>query len=362
MKASFFRSFEMISHFRKMEIQGKLITSLLFGVIPVVALHLHSENFHKKKNSFFRVFPPHAILTTKILDIGPKDSYFIGNTSNTVYINNYKNPFDLLIVRMNLKDTHSIHLSLAGYRQFDPSQILITVDSPNVFAIDKLSSAILRCTVDSPKSFISLNEFRFSSTEAAAVSGESVILRAYQGNIQNNILAKLNYHRLPHLDSANILEKQIDGFFCTDGSLQIDHQTNRLIYMYYYRNQFIYLDTNLKVIYRAKTIDTNTRSKIQVRTIRDQSMLAAPPLLVNKLACVSGKWILICSALFANNENKNIFDNNSVIDIYESKDGRYRFSFYLPKINNNKISSFILQGNQLFAIQGSSLVRYDLDL
>jgi hypothetical protein len=144
--------------------------------------------------------------------------------------------------------------------------------------------------------------------------------------------------------------------------MQIDNKSNRLVYMYYYRNQFICLDTNLRVIYRSKTLDTNSRSKIEVRMVHEQKILASPPVLVNKFICISGKSILICSALCSDNEDQEIFKNNSVTDVYDSRDGRYRFSFYLPKIHNNKISSLALQGNQLFTIQGNSLVRYDLDL
>jgi hypothetical protein len=189
-----------------------------------------------------------------------------------------------------------------------------------------------------------------------------MILKTFQKKIQNNIFGKVNYQHISLMDSANILEKQIDGFFCTDGSLQIDHQANRLLYIYFYRNQFIYMDTNLRVIYNAKTLDTNTRSKIHVRTVHDLEILAAPPLLVNKLASISGKSILIYSALRADNEDKDKYRDNCVIDVYESKDGSYRFSFYIPRINNSGISSLILHGKQLFTIQGNSLVRYDLNI
>ena len=122
------------------------------------------------------------------------------------------------------------------------------------------------------------------------------------------------------------------------------------------------MDTNLHIIYESRTIDTNTRSKIQVRTVHEQKILAAPPVIVNKLSTLSGKSILICSAVIADNENPVAFRDNIVVDIYDSKDGRYRFSFYLPKFTNGVITSFVLDDSRLFTIQGHFLMRYDLNL
>lgn len=352
----------MVSKFRNTRISANLIVSILIGISPVFVLHLLSENFRFNKNSFNRVFPPHIILKTSMIDVRSINNYIAGNASNTVYVGNYKKPCDLFVINMNLRDTHSIHLAFPDIQKFDLSQIIVNIDSPNIFITDKLMSSIFRCSIVPEDSFKLMKKYQFSSSESAVVSAESMVLRIFQENIQNNILAKVNFHHSPLIDSVNVLEKQIDGFFCTDGSLQIDHQTSRIMYTYFYRNQFICLDSNLRVIYKTKTIDTNSRSKIQVRTVHYQIVLAAPPVIVNKLACISGKSILINSALRADNEDPDEFKKNFVFDVYDSKDGHYRFSFYLPKINKDNISSLILQERQLFIMQGHSLIKYDLDL
>lgn len=321
----------------------KLFVGTLIGILPVIVLYVHSNDFHRSKNSFYRIFPAHFILTTNILEKRPINDYIIGNSTNNIYISNYHHPFELFIANMNLHDTCSIRFALPDYQNYDPSQIQVSVDSPNVFIIDKLRSTIFRLEIDHPNLIKALDTLKFSSSAASIVSSKSIILRTYQENIQSNILTKVTFNFRRLLNSANVLQKQVDGFFCTDGSMQIDHQSNRLVYMYFYRNQFICLDTNLQVIYRSKTLDTNSQSKIEVRTVHEQNILASPPVFVNKFICLSGKTILICSALRADNEDQEAFKNNSVIDVFDSKDGRYRFSFYLPKIHNNKISSFILR-------------------
>jgi hypothetical protein len=344
------------------KLKWRLLTGIIIGILPVVVLYLHSENFHKNKNSFNRTFPSHIILKTQVLNIGDIHGTIIGRASNTVYIDDYKKPSNLFIADMNLTDTQSIHLALPDLSIIDSSQIMIRADSPNLFMVDKLTSSVFICNEIRQGFFKTLKKFQFSSSEAAIVSGESAIIRTYQRNSQNSILAKLKWNQHPFLDTANILEKQVDGFFCTDGNLLIDRKSKRLIYTYFYRNRFLCLDSNLQIIYSAKTIDTNTRSKIQVRTVHDQKILAAPPVVVNELAAFSGKSILVCSALIADNEEIKSFRNNIVVDVYDSENGHYRFSFYLPKINDNRITSLVLEENKLFTIQGHSVVRYDLDL
>ncbi|HXB28985.1 MAG TPA: hypothetical protein VNW49_04160 [Puia sp.] len=352
----------MIRPLQKSSILIKLFAGMLVGIFPIIVLYLHSENFHKSKNAFYRVFPSHVILRTAILEGRSNNDYIIGKSASNIYISNNHNPFELSIVNMNLHDTHSVHFSISDYQNYDPSQIMVSIDSPNFFIVDKIRSIVFQGDINNSGNIKTIDTLKFSSSATSAISAKSIILRTYLDKIQSNILTKVNLSVPTFKNSANVLEKQVDGFFCTDGSMQIDYQSNRLVYMYFYRNQFICLDTNLQVIYRSKTLDTNSQSKIEVRIVHEQNILASPPVLVNKFICLSGKSILICSALCADNEDRKAFKNNSVIDVYDSKDGRYRFSFYLPKIHNNKISSFALQGKQLFTIQGNSLVRYDLDL
>lgn len=341
-------------------IKWHLFTAILIGILPVVILYLHSNNFHRNKNSFNRLFPPDIIRKTHSLNMGDIYGSIIGQSSNTIYIGDYKRPSNLFIANMNLKDPEFIHLSLPSLTMIDSSQIIIRVDSPNLYIIDKLTSSIFQCSDIRRGLFKPLQKFQFSSSEAVLVSEGSAILKIYQRNTQNSILAKFKWNQHPFLDTADILEKQVDGFFCTDGNLLIDRKTNRLVYTYFYRNLFLCLDTNLHILYKSKTIDTNTRSKIQVRTVHKQKILAAPPVIVNELAAFSGKSILICSAVRADNEDPIAFRDNIVVDVYDSRTGRYKFSFYLPKINNSSIISFILDDTKLFTIQGHSLVRYDL--
>src|SRR5690606_31489214 len=49
--------------------------------------------------------------------------------------------------------------------------------------------------------------------------------------------------------STEVLDMQVDGVFDVDGTLLYNHQLDKIIYTYFYRNEFIVTDTNLKVEY-----------------------------------------------------------------------------------------------------------------
>src|SRR5205814_1160866 len=112
-----------------------------------------------------------------------------------------------------------------------------------------------------------------------------------------------------------------------------------------------------------KTIDTTSHARIKVSQIESKNMdtLSAPPVTVNKGGCVSGDYIFINSGLLSNNEEKKGFDRCSVIDVYNLKNGEYRFSFYLPDYDKKKISDFRVFNKTLVAIYDHFLYSYQLN-
>ena len=162
----------------------------------------------------------------------------------------------------------------------------------------------------------------------------------------------------------DILTKQIDGLFCTDGILNYDPGTRQLVYTYYYRNEFILLDKNLNVIKTGHTMDTTSRAHIKVAKINsDKSVtLASPPEFVNLRSSLSGNWLFIQSPVKAINEQKDEFANNSAIDIYNVSDDKYHFSLYIPDLNHKKISAFQVHDKNLYVIQDKFLTIFRLNL
>jgi hypothetical protein len=159
------------------------------------------------------------------------------------------------------------------------------------------------------------------------------------------------------------LQKQVDGVFCTDGMMAYDKDLARLIYLYRYRNQYIVMDSNLSMTYRANTIDTTSVAKVKVATIASTHAhtMAAPPLMVNRQMAVHQQWLFVNSSLLARNEHTRALDQASVIDVYDLLSRKYQFSFYLYDYDRReKIRQFAIYGNRLIALFETHISSFDL--
>src|SRR5690606_27633545 len=110
------------------------------------------------------------------------------------------------------------------------------------------------------------------------------VLRAFNASRTELHLAHYSNGRL-NIHPA-LLQKQIDGIICTDGILVYDSEQQRLFYVYYYRNQFLCLNSTLDLLYRGNTLDTISRVKISITSQNGshERTLATPPRIVNNLA------------------------------------------------------------------------------
>ncbi|MDN5211829.1 hypothetical protein QQ020_07195 [Fulvivirgaceae bacterium BMA12] len=310
-------------------------------------------------NSFNRIFYANAIVPADTLDIRYNSYYFAGVASNHIYLGNNTAPTHLLMANTSLKGTQHVQLEVENIAF---KSILVKVDSPDFYLMDGTMPFIYsgkvgdwhasRCTFDSTY-FI----------EAIPVAHKSFILRAMGTQFYKNVLAKktVSPSQLKYAD--NLLEKQVNGIFCTDGMLIYNKHLAKLVYVYFYRNQFMCIDTSLNLLYKANTIDTISKAQIKVANVTSSNTLtmAAPPLVVNKKCSVFGNWLFINSNLLAGNEDRRIFDRSAVIDVYNLQEGRYKFSFYIPDHMEKKINSFLVSDHTLVALNDHYLLSYKLN-
>ena len=342
-----------------------ILSLLLFGILTIVGLNKISIDIKAKNNNFSRLFPPHFLNNPKMMDVKYNSYYIAGLTPSHIYLGNNTAPSYMLITNYSLTDSNALRLRIPdnGERIVQPA-LQLSVDSPSIYLSDGNSSAVLYSTLPSlnlslhkPDSINNFNKF-------IGLPTNSYLVRTYDTSFKRNVLIKEFIYSKQIIRSSNILEKQIDGFFCTDGMINYSAELGWIVYVYYYRNQFICTDANLNILYRGKTIDTIEHAKIRVASIESENSttLSAPPLTVNKKSCVSGNWLFINSGLLSSNEDAKAFNNSSVIDMYSLKDGRYHFSFYLPDLNRKKINHFKVYHNTLIAIYDHFLMTFTLNL
>ena len=333
---------------------------LIFSFSAIYILYAFSGLNSQRKNGFTRIFKD-IIRPAGELRLDYAGFYIAGVSTRHIYLGDYLRPTHLLILNQELSDMQHVKLKVPASIRFAWKLAKLFVDSPVI----RLAEGITPCILEGSLPRSDLHESKYPDlyfTVALPISSLSLLVKCNDRNSGQDILVKeTNENKYFHA-AKNILEKQIDGIFCVDGLMLAEAGSNRIFYVYFYRNQFICLDTNLNILYKKNTIDTNTTAKITVSSFRNNtaSTFSSPPFTVNKYACLSKDWILIKSDLQADNEDKEKFARASVIDLYSARDGIYQFSFYLPDSDSEKAKSFSLSGDLLIALYDHAICTYHL--
>jgi hypothetical protein len=330
-------------------------------LILVFILYAFADKPNDNKNGFIRRIPAVRAVRLHSLPLPFPAYYIAGYSDQHIYLGNYSASLHLLAVHQNLKDTQQLTLKVAPQERYAWKLARIMVDSPMVYMAEGNSPALYKGKLDNLHMSRFLPQSCFFNV-LQHVSTTSFITRSIHidslGNSQN-IIAKVKTDS-PYVQiEKGILKKQVDGIFCTDGTLDYDRQTGKLVYLYHYRNEFVTLDTNLQVLYTGHTLDTNTRAKIQVANMSTGiSKFAAPPMYVNSRARIADNRIYILSSLLADNEDKKTGQHHEIIDVFALDTGEYIYTLYIPLNGEERMTDFIIKGGQLFALHDQTLNAY----
>lgn len=338
-----------------------VLFSIIGGMTVVIALFLVSEDIVHYQNNFTRRFPPHPIKKTGEFDLGYNSYYLAGVDSRTLYLGNKTAPLHLLAIDTSMRDTSHIRIKIAP-KSLPFKSVHVFVVPPFFYVADGSVPCIYRGHIGQWEGalimkgqayfslLVPLDSTSFAFRAASAGTGENVLGLL---TIQDSSLVQLH---------GNILEKQIDGVFCTDGMLIRNKELKRIIYTYYYRNQFISTDHGYTSIQRQNTIDTNAHAKLKLITSNggETTRLASPPLKVNKSTSSFGNHMYINSAIMGRHEAKELWGQASIIDVYDISDKSYRFSFYIDHQNGHKLRAFFVHKNVIYALIGTKLIKYEI--
>src|SRR5260221_10965763 len=241
------------------------IGCFVISIGTVVILFAMSGIMKDKHNSFLRQFPPHPVMEGDTINI--KYNYYIaGGTPYTIYLGNYKAPLRMLVLNTVTLDTQHVTLRIKGIHDQKFWSARVKVDSPYYYFTDGAVPVIFKGNVHTWSAEKYLSDSIYFREIVPLMSG-SFAVKSLSGSIGENILGKITAWAPYQHFTDHILEKQLDGVFCTDGMMHYDKELNELVYLYYYRNQFMVMDTSMNLLYRGNTIDTTSRAKIKTATI-----------------------------------------------------------------------------------------------
>lgn len=330
------------------------ITSIIF----MITLYISAENSLHHKNNFVRRIPPFIADKAFEFDLKYNSYYFAGADDSNVYLGNISAPSFVTILDSTFTNKIEKQI-LLNDEIVNITEPIIKVLSPNLFVFDGLSSSVFSGNIKDWKAELKITNIqRFNI--AVPIDSSNVIFRSATikyGNtlgifdFENPIKVKFN---------NSILQKQIDGYFDTDGMLLYSRDKEQLIYVYFYRNEFIITDKHLNLIKRSKTIDTISKANIKTKYIESKQkyQLQAPPLIVNKKSAIHKNLLFINSTLISKYEPKSMNSMASIIDVYNINNNSYVMSFYINNIDGKAFDHFIVTENYLYAIFERKVIAY----
>ncbi len=346
---------------KRTRIRFVILKSLLPSLLAagaVVALFLSSEHIIKKENSFIRRFGQHPIRDEKAVDLEINSYYFAGMTDGQIYLGNSTAPLLITQIDTALTNKKAVKIELDNV-DHSFRYIQLQVKPPHFYFYDGTVPVIYRGHLgDTTAHTVSINDCYFSQLQV--IDSVNFAFRAQSSQTKSWVLGTLNLEAAPNIRLAqSLLEKQVDGIFDTDGQLLYDDASRELVYIYYYRNQFLIMDQELNLLQELNTIDTASRAKVQVRTLSDgRHKMDAPRLQVNKASMVHRQVLFNVSNLMGRFESRELWNRTSVIDLYRTNQQEYLGSFYVHDRGKDKQSGMLATDKYLFVLRGSEIVRY----
>lgn len=334
--------------------------SIFSSILLVVLLFISSEEIIHKKNPLIRRYPHYLIKPQHTVELNFNSYYLSGSSNEKIYLGNYTDPLHLLEIDTlgNKKDiqiifhNRNLPFQMVGIETNEDYFYLMDGTVPCVFRGNVLDWKITR-RLDKIPGF----------TAARVIDSNTIVVRNNRGKNRANILGIFQGGTQQSGQySPNLLKRQIDGIFDTDGLLLYNQDLQRIIYLYYYRNQFIVADKKGSLISEGRTIDTISKAKIKVGYLQQgtERQMAAPAYKVNSAVATKAHLLLVHSMVQGQYDSDNLWKQSSIIDVYSLKNNSYLFSFSIPDENGNKIKNLLMTRAHLYAMTGTKLKIFKL--
>lgn len=338
------------------------VLMLLIAIVSVGFIYLvyvGSEKMTHQRNNFTRRFTHHPTKLIGEADLGFNSFYIAGTSKGKVYLGNRSTP--LLVTEFDSSLKHKkVHFITIPFTNKKYRSLTLSVLPPYFYLWDGTEAFVYYGSLTDWKAKIWMNQKAFF-TAFVPINGNRSAIRAISSKTKENVLGtiglkdsiavQLNHH---------LLSKQIDGQFDTDGTLLYNSQYRKIIYTYYYRNQYVVTDTLMKDRVLGKTIDTTTRAAIKVKYVQSLqgSKISVPVVTVNKRTATYGKYLYVHAGLLGRYEPREVWDTTSIIDVYDFMASSYVFSFYIDDKAKKKVKDLKIEKDIIYTINGNYLLSY----
>lgn len=339
--------------------QAKLSAGVfVISSASVLILFLSSEYIIKKENNFTRRFPYQPITQDRSYDLQVNSYYFAGSDDRHIYLSNPTAPFQLFNLDHSFKNFETVTIQADPNLQFRSPKVKVSNDQ--LFFFDGTVPIIYAGT---QKDFsgkvqtISVRNVYYD--QLAVIDSTHFYFTAVSSSTQDKILGSLQIIGTPSVQlRADILKKKNDGIFDTDGLLLTDKKNKGVFYVHYYSNQIFKLDLGKTTQTSMRTIDPIATPDIRVIKLKDgRRKMTPPPPTVNRSIEVYGGVLFCESPRMGKFEEKSLWKDHFIIDVYKTYSAEYWGSFYIPK-GREKTLRMLATDQYLFVLSGTKMIRY----
>ncbi|MBK0368630.1 MauE/DoxX family redox-associated membrane protein [Flavobacterium agrisoli] len=334
----------------------------LSAVFTLVMLNISSQYLIQKENPFIRKYVHMSCNKASATVLYSKNLYFAGSDKRTIYLADRLAPLYITAYDTALKIRKNFKIELKDDK-YPFRSVQVKIAPPYFFLLDGTVPIIYRGKISNWKAEVLMKESGYYFSNAAVIDSVHIAFRTQGEKSGENILGIFSFKNgLQSSIKDNLLEKQIDGFFDTDGMMNYSVESKIFTYLYYYRNEFIVTDDQLQLKFRGNTIDTNKTAKLKPVFIKEMGRrkLASPDYVVNRLSTVRKNQLFVNSTLPGRYEDKQMWKTTSIIDVYDLSTKSYISSVYIYNANDGRMRDMLVLDNNVYVIAGTELSRYAL--
>lgn len=339
------------------------LTMIFLSAAAILALlNISSQYLIHKENPFIRKFVHMSCNKVSTAVLYNKNLYFAGSDKGTIYLADRLAPLYVTAYDTALKIKKNFKIELKDDK-YPFRSVQVKIVPPYFLLLDGTIPIIYRGKISDWKADILMKESGYYFSNAAVIDSVHIAFRTQNEKSGENILGIFSFKNgLQSSLNDSLLEKQIDGFFDTDGMMNYSVDSKIFIYLYYYRNEFIVTDDKLQLRFRGNTIDTNKTAKLKPVFIKEigRRKLASPDYIVNRLSTVRRDQLFVNSMLSGRYEDKQMWKTTSIVDVYDLSSKTYISSFYIYNANDGRMRDMLVVDNNVYVIAGTKLCRYTL--
>ena len=284
---------------------------------------------------------------------------FAGAYGSQFLVYNSNRPTHILSFDTSLQHIDTIRLIFQGSKNLYSATIQTSPDG-GLYLFDGQQGAIFKKDLRSDT--MRLYQAPAAFVKSLPLSQRSVLLSLYDTLRRQTIFRKFHLNDLTFSEQVFVPKMNQEGVFSVDGHFCYNAEFPLIGFTYFYRNEFVMLDSSLTPRLNASTIDptaTVSLHLIRQRT-KSRTFLAGFDPVLNKECETYGNRLFIRSGIMAKNELPSLAKNCTAIDMYSLPVGTYLKSFYVCQFRGQALRRFLILGHCLVGLHGRFLTVYRL--